>query len=101
MLEIEKKESKNLKNLFFRNYSSRLARIPSTVRTGRAGVVEEIYTYQKTDEQELGIYLEILVPYQNNRSEEVIFGSNKIKEEHETMKLQNEEVMLKNFSNLD
>ena len=41
-------------------------------------------------------YLEILVPYFNNPSEETIYGSNKIKEKHETMKLQNEEVMLRN-----
>ena len=41
-------------------------------------------------------YLEILVPYLNNPSEETIFGSHKIKEQHETMKLQNEEVMLRN-----
>ena len=41
------------------------------------------------------------MPYLNNPSEEVLFGSNKIKEEHETMKLQNEEVMLKTFSSLD
>ena len=47
------------------------------------------------------MYLEILVPCLNNPSEDVIFGSNKIKEEHETMKLQNEEVMFKNFPNLD
>ena len=40
-------------------------------------------------------YLEILVPYINNLSEETLFGRNKIKEQHETMKLQNEEVMLK------
>ena len=39
-------------------------------------------------------YLEILVPYLNNHSEETIFGSNKINEQHETMKLQHEEVML-------
>ena len=38
----------------------------------------------------------ILVPYLNNPSEETIFGSNKIKEQHGTMKLQNEEVMLRN-----
>ena len=38
----------------------------------------------------------MLVPYLNNPSEERIFGSNKIKEEHETVKLQNEEVMVKN-----
>ena len=34
-------------------------------------------------------HLEILVPYLNNPYEETIFGSNKIKEQHETMKLQN------------
>ena len=37
---------------------------------------------------------EILVPYLNNPSEETIFGSNKIKEQRGTMKLQNEEVIL-------
>ena len=42
-----------------------------------------------------------MLPYLDNLSEEVIFGSNKSKEEHETMKLQNEEVILKNVSNLD
>ena len=35
-------------------------------------------------------YPEILVPYLNNSSEKTIFGSNKIKEQHEAMKLQNE-----------
>ena len=38
----------------------------------------------------------MLVPYLHNPSEETIFGSNKIKEQHKTMKLQNEEVMLRN-----
>ena len=37
---------------------------------------------------------EILIPYLSNPSEETVFGSNKIKEQHGTMKLQNEEVML-------
>ena len=33
----------------------------------------------------------MLVPYlANNSSEETIFGSNNIKEKHETMKIQNE-----------
>ena len=52
----------------------------------------------RIEDQELGIYiyLEILVPYLNNPSEEAIFGSNKSKEKNETMTLQNEEVMLKN-----
>ena len=38
----------------------------------------------------------MLVLYLNNPFEEAIFESNKIKEEHETMTLQNEEVVLKN-----
>ena len=54
-----------------------------------------------SDQQELGMYLEILIPHQNNPPEEVIFGSTTIKAEHETMKLQNEKVMLKKFSHLD
>ena len=41
-------------------------------------------------------YLEILVSYLNNPSEEAILESNKIKGGHETITLQNEEVMLKN-----
>ena len=41
------------------------------------------------------IYLEILAPYLiNNSSEETRFGSNNIKEQHETIEHQNEEVML-------
>ena len=47
----------------------------------------------------------MLVAYLNNPSEEAIFDSNRIKEQHETMKLQNEEVMpginrpgIRNFS---
>ena len=45
--------------------------------------------------------MEILVPYLNNPSEETICGSNKIKEQHETMKLQNEEVMPGTTESLD
>ena len=41
----------------------------------------------------LARHLEMLVAYLNNPSKETIFGSNRIKEQHETMKLQNEEVM--------
>ena len=36
----------------------------------------------------------MLVAYLNNPSEETIFGSNRIKKQHETMKLQNEEVKM-------
>ena len=35
----------------------------------------------------------MLVAYLNNPSGEAMFGSNRIKKKHETMKLQNEEVM--------
>ena len=35
------------------------------------------------------------MPYLNHLSEEAIFGSNKIKEQHEIMNLQNEEVVLR------
>ena len=44
--------------------------------------------------------MEILIPYLNNPFEEAIFGSNKIKEEHETMALQNEEVCSKTLKSL-
>ena len=38
----------------------------------------------------------MLVLYLNNSSEEAIFASNKIKEEHGTITFQNEKVLLKN-----
>ena len=82
MLEIEKKESETLKT--FQNYWVRLARALSTIRAGRAGEVEEMFMRKLTKNY---TYLEILVPYLNNPSEETIFGSNKIKEQHEPMKL--------------
>ena len=43
----------------------------------------------------------MLVTYLNNPSEEAIFGSNRIKEQYDTMKLQNEEVMLRNTLNIN
>ena len=42
------------------------------------------------------IYLEILLPCLDNHSEEAMFGSNQIQEQHETMKLQKKEATLKN-----
>ena len=93
MLEIEKRKVKH--SQLFTTYWSRLARTLSTIRAGRArAVVEEMFMRKLTKNY---TYLEILlVPYLNNPSEETIFGSNKIKEQHETMKLQNEEVMFRN-----
>ena len=55
---------------------------------------QEMFTRKLTKNQE---YLETLLPHLNNPSEEAIFRSNEIKEGLETMKLQNEEVMLKSF----
>ena len=53
--------------------------------------------YEETDQELLNLaYLEILVPYLNDPSEEATFGSNIINEQHDSMKLENEEVMLKN-----
>ena len=72
---------------------SRLARALSTIRAGRARALEGILMRKLTKNQ---TYQEILVPYLNNVSEEAIFGSNKIKQQHEPVKLQNEEDMLRN-----
>ena len=73
---------------------SRLARVLRIIRAGRARIVEGIFTKKLNKNY---AYLEILVPYLNNPSyEEAIFGSNKINKGGETMKLENEEVMLKN-----
>ena len=63
-----------------------------TNRAVSARTVEEIFMRKLTTNYTC---LEILVRYINNLSEETLFGRNKIKEQHETMKLQNEEVMLK------
>ena len=51
--------------------------------------------YEETD-QELDISGNTSTIQLNNPSEETIFASNKIKEQYETMNLQNKEVMLRN-----
>ena len=54
------------------------------MRAGRARSVEEMFMRKLTKNY---IYLEVLAPYLiNNPPEETRFGSNKIKEQHETMK---------------
>ena len=68
---------------FSETTSNRLARVLRTIRVGKARAVEEMLTKKLTKNQ---AYLEILVPYLNNTSQEAIFESNKIKEEYETMK---------------
>ena len=54
------------------------------MRAGRAGAVEEMSMRKLTKNYTC---LKILVPYLNNHSEETTFGSNKIMEQNETMKL--------------
>ena len=80
----------------FRNYSSRIARALSTIRaeTSRAREVEEMFMMRKMPSNYPGISGNTGsgLPCLKNSSEETMFGSNKIKEQHETMKLQNEEV---------
>ena len=63
-------------------------------QTARGAVTrEEMFMMRKLPKTKVARHLEMLVAYQNNPSEEAISGSNKMKEQHETMKLQNE-VML-------
>ena len=69
LLDIKEKENKIL--TIFRNYSSRLARALSKIRAGRTIAVEEMFMRKLTKNY---TYLEILVPYLNNTSEETIFG---------------------------
>ena len=93
MQEIEKKESKKLKS-----FQKLLEQINQSQynqsRAGRAKAVEEMFTRKLTKNL---AYLQILVPYLNNPSEEVILESQEIREKHEPMKFQNEEVILQNL----
>ena len=91
LLETRKKESKKTKT--FQKLLKQIIRSPQYNGVGRTSTGEEMFKRKLTKNQ---AFLEILVPQLNNPSEEAIFGSNKIKEENETMTLQNEEVMLKN-----
>ena len=76
---------------------NRLARALSTNRAGRAKAVARGNVYDETAKNYRHIWKsEILVPYLNNPSKENMFGSNKTKDQHGTMKLQNEEVILRN-----
>ena len=86
-------EKKIKQQILFRSYSSRLGR--TQYNQSSQGWSSRENVYEETRYQELARDLEILVPYLNNSSEETIFGSNKIKEQHETMKLQNEVSSLK------
>ena len=88
----EKKESKKLKN--FQKLLEQISKSTQYNRAGRARTGEEMFKRKLTKNQ---TYLGIpayTIP--NNPSEEAVFGSDKIKEEHKTMTLQNEKVMFQN-----
>ena len=90
LFEIEKKESKTT----FQKLIKWISQSPQynqsrQSQSSRGNVYEETAAKNKT-------YLKMLVPYLNNPSEETIFRSNKIKEQRESMKLQNNEVILRN-----
>ena len=87
-----KKENKTLNT--FQKLLEQISQSPQYNGVGRrvrqtARAVEEMFMMRKLPRN-----LEMQVAYLNNSSKETIFGSNRIKKQHETMKLQNEEVML-------
>ena len=85
LLEIVKKESKTLNT--FQKLLEQISQSPQ-YNQSRQGLLEKM-SMRKLPRTRAR-HLEILVPYLNNSSEETIFGSNKIKEQHETMKLEDE-----------
>ena len=96
LLGTEKKENEKLKAL--QKLLEYISQSPQYNTEGRARPEEKMFQRNLSKNQ---AYLEILLSYLNNPSEEAIFRSNKIKEEHETITLQNEEVMLKNTKIFD
>ena len=81
LLEIEKKENKTLYN-----FQKLLEQISPQYNQSSYDQSSRENVYGETRYQELARDLEILLPYLNNSSDETIFGSNKIKEQHETSK---------------
>ena len=92
LLEIEKKESKTLNT--FQKLLEQISKSPQYNQSRQQGQSSRENVYEETAKNQVARHLEILVPYLNNPSQETIFRSDKIKEQHETMKLQNEEIML-------
>ena len=81
LLEIEKKESKTLCLKNFQKILEQISQSPqyNQSRQSQTSRVDEMFMRKLAKSY---IYLEILVPYLNNPSEETIFESHKIKEEH-------------------
>ena len=86
MLGTKKKESKTLAK-----YSSENTRVDCpdpSVQSEQAELEQQRKCLEETTKNQLATrHPEILVPYLNSSSEETISGSNKIKEQLETMKL--------------
>ena len=79
LLKIDKKESKKLK------------RFEKLLEQMSQGSQYNQSKYNQSSE----LYLKILVPYLDNPYEEAMAESSQTKEQHETIKILNEEVMLK------
>ena len=89
LLEFVKKESKTLN--VFQKLLEQISQNPQCNSAGRRAT--ETARYQRSggnvyDEETAKKYvnLEMQIAYLNNSSEETIFGSNRIKKQHETMK---------------
>ena len=98
LLEIEKKESKTLNT--FQKLLNQIRQSPQDNQSRQEGQSSRRNVYEETAKNQLAIASISQASGNtgtnlNNPSKETIFGSNKIKEQHETiMKPQNEEVML-------
>ena len=80
LLEINKKESKTL-NTFQKllKLLEQISQSPQNNQSRQGQSSRENVNEETNKELDSQTYLEILVPYLNNSSEETIFGSNKIK----------------------
>ena len=87
-MKIEKKQSKKLKS--FQKLLDELEP-SSTITTGRARAVQ-VEDSKETDQK---LYLKALLTYLDNPSEKALSEISEIKEQHETIKLLNEEVTLR------
>ena len=84
LLEIEKKESKTRNT--FQKLLEQISQTPQ-YNQNRQGQGSTEKMFMRKLPRNSQTYLEILVPYLNNSSEETIFGSNEFKEQHTTMKV--------------
>ena len=85
LLEIQKNESKTLNT--FQKLLKEISQSSQYNRVCGVRSLEEMFMRKLPRTSQT--YLEILGPYLNKSSEGTIFGSNKIKEQHEAMKVQN------------